>query len=257
MSNMTFKTKALALLACVACALSANAYSFYVDSVYYYITGANTVEVTNKSYRTASYTGDVVIPPTVTYNDITYTVTAIGDDAFYGSSGMTSIQLPNTIKIINFCAFDNCSGFSEIVIPDSVTKIDDSAFNGCRKLARISLPEGLTYIGTYAFSNCSFTEITLPESLTTLGGGAFHWCIKLNSLYIPKNVKQIGVGVCAGCEYLSEITVDPENAFYDSREDCNAIIETATNKLIGGASTAFIPNTVTTDAKKYTHSNLL
>ena len=86
---MTFKTKALALLACVACALSANAYSFYADGIYFNITGPNTVEVTYREYRDNYYTGTVVIPSTVTYDDVTYTVTGIGNSAFYFNEATT------------------------------------------------------------------------------------------------------------------------------------------------------------------------
>ena len=151
MSIISFKSRLMAIVACVLCALGANAYSFYQDTIYYTITGPNTVEVTSMAYRTPSYSGDVVIPETVTYEEVTYTVTAIGEEAFYRCDQVTSIQLPQTIKNVRKGAFNRCSKITEMYFPDSVTVINDWVCYDCEKLVNLRIPNHVTKIGRLAF----------------------------------------------------------------------------------------------------------
>ncbi len=94
--------------------------------------------------------------------------------------------------------------------------------------------------------SCStLTSIAIPNSITRIGDGAFYGCSSLSSITIPNSVTRIGEGAFSGCCSLNKMTVDTNNKYYDSRKKCNAIIETATNKLIVGCSTTTIPNSVT------------
>ena len=246
MRTLTIKNRLMAIATCVLCALCANAYDFYVDSVYYNITSSTTVEVTSKVNRVASYSGDVVIPETVTYDDVTYTVTGIGYEAFRPSP-ITSIQLPTTLQYIGKGAFDRCGQITEIHVPESVTSIGTWAFYDCKKLVSVNIPEGVTGIGELTFGNCNILpSITLPESLQTIGAEAFAYCHGLRTIFIPKNVQQIHAQAFSYCEHLNAYTVDSENPYFDSRDNCNAIIETATNKLVAGGAQTVVPDGIKT-----------
>ena len=108
------------------------------------------------------------------------------------------------------------------------------------------IPEGTTTIGEFAFYRCiSLQSITIPESVTKIGDGAFLDCSSLQSITIPKSVTEIGRGAFSGCSSLQSIVVAKGNPKYDSREGCNAIIETATNTLIVGCPSTIIPESVT------------
>lgn len=104
---------------------------------------------------------------------------------------------------------------------------------------------GLTSIGYEAFNGCSnLSSIIIPNSVTSIGTSAFIGCSSLSSIVIPKSVTSIGDGIFQGCSSLTNINVENGNTVYDSRDNCNAIIQTSTNKLIAGCGTTIIPNTV-------------
>ena len=108
------------------------------------------------------------------------------------------------------------------------------------------MPDGLRSMGEYAFSYCrSLNSIVFPESLEERGYKAFYGCENLASVVIPKNVTSIAYAIFHGCNNLTSISVVDDNQVYDSREGCNAIIETNSNALLAGCSTTVIPNTVT------------
>jgi len=160
-------------------------------------------------------------------------VTSIGGHAFSSCSSLTSITIPNSITSIGACAFNECSGLTSVTIPNSVTSIGESAFYNCKGLTSITIPNSVTSIGEGAFSGCSsLTSVTIPNSVTSIGEGAFSGCSSLTSVTIPNSVTSIG-------------EVESGNTKYDSRDNCNAIIETATNALIIGCKKTIIPNNVT------------
>ena len=315
---------------------------FEVNGIYYTILTdkTNEVEVTD-GYP--YYTGSVTIPSSVTYNGTTYSVTSIGDYAFYLCDGLTSVTIPNSVTSIGEMAFAGCSGLTSITIPNSVTSIGEMVFYWCYgltsvvwnakncadfsysyyapfyiifsqitsftfgesvehipanlcsqmdNLTSITIPNSVTSIGEYAFFYCKgLTSITIPNSVTSIGRGAFadcdgltsvtipnsvksigerafYWCSKLTSITIPNSVTSIGsyaffncdgltsitipnsvtsigLGAFSGCRSLTSIIVEDANSTYDSRENCNAIIETTTNTLIAGCQNTIIPNSVT------------
>ena len=173
-------------------------------------------------------------------------VTAIGDNAFYNCDNLTSIFIPNTVTAIRDNAFYMCSDLTDIDIPNSVTAIGENAFAGCSGLTDINIPNSVTTIGKYAFSHCTkLTDLTIPNSVTTIDEGAFFFCTGLISINIPNSVTALGYRAFARCSGLTSIQVESGNMVYDSRENCNAIIETADNTIILGCQNTVIPNSVT------------
>ncbi len=177
--------------------------TFTIDGVTYQVVAPFEVEIgTGKSYRSAvdnATTGTITIPETVSYNDATYSVTAIGNYAFSGCNQITSINIPNTIA-----------------------KIGDWACSGCTSL----------------------TTVMIPNSIRSIGAGAFDGCENISSIIIPEYVWSIATGSFRGCKNLSSIKVESGNAVYDSRDNCNAIVNTSSNLIIQGCKNTVIPNTV-------------
>ena len=140
------------------------------------------------------------------------------------------------------------TGYSgDIVIPSTraeltVDAIDGWTFDGCQNLTSVDIPEDVTYIGDYAFRNCNnLSAINIPSNTNYIGTQAFAYCYGLTTLNIPANVTGIGEKAFRNCTNLESITVDANNGVYDSREDCNAIIETASNRLIQACNNTYIP----------------
>lgn len=133
----------------------------------------------------------------------------------------------------------------EGVIPQGETNISEGAFKRNKKLTSIVIPDGVTYIGREAFSECTnLKTVVIPDSVECIDFFAFYNCAELTSITIPEKVEKIR---CAfvGCGNLTSIQVAEGNKHYDSRNNCNAIIETKSNTLLLGCNRTFIPNTVT------------
>ena len=173
-------------------------------------------------------------------------VKSIGIGAFSSCNDLTSISIPNSVTTISPGAFDGCSDLTSVTIPNSVAYIGTDAFNGCSGLTSITIPNSVTSIGEWAFRGCSgLTSVTIPNSVTSIGDEAFCGCSKLTSITIPNSVTSIGDNAFYNCTGLTSIIVELENSKYDSRNNCNAIIESASNTLIEGCKTTIIPNSVT------------
>ena len=196
-------------------------------------------------------------------------ITRIGNNAFFHCTALTSISIPNSVTVIDYGAFSECVGLTSVTIPNSVTEICYGVFSKCSGLTRINLPNTITAIGGSAFDGCSaltsvsipnsvltigdfafgfchrLTSITIPNSVISIDSFAFTDCIALTSINIPNSVTHISENILLNCPSLASITVDSSNSAYDSRNNCNAIIETATNSMISGCKNTVIPNTVT------------
>ena len=136
----------------------------------------------------------------------------LGDDAFYGCSGLTSLTIPSSVTWIGGEAFRGCSGLTSLTIPSGVTSIGDWAFTSCSGLTSLTLPSSVTSIGNDAFLGCSgLTSLTLPSSVTSIGNHAFDGCSGLTSLTLPSGVTSIGRYAFANCSVLTSIYVYPEN----------------------------------------------
>ncbi|MDD6069510.1 MAG: leucine-rich repeat domain-containing protein [Clostridiales bacterium] len=138
------------------------------------------------------------------------------------------------------------AGCNNTIIPSSITSIGNDAFADCSGLERVQIPESVTSIGDNAFLGCSgLTEVVIPESVTSIGNNAFLGCSGLTDLVIPKSITSIGNEAFSSCYGLNKIMVANENPKYDSRDNCNAIIETESNVLITGCKTTQIPSSIT------------
>jgi hypothetical protein len=170
-------------------------------------------------------TGDLIIPESVSYGGKNYAVTTIGETAFLYCFYLTNLSIPNSVTTIEASAFAYCQGFTgDLVIPNSVTTVGYGAFQICPGFdGDLIIGSGVTEIGDFAFNSCDGMKGTL---------------------YIPSNVQSLGGNSFGYCAF-SGIVVDPENPNYDSRNDCNAIIETNTNELLTGCKNTVIPDGVT------------
>ena len=135
-------------------------------------------------------------------------VTSIGDYAFYGCSGLTSLPLPSSVTSIGKLAFSGCSGLTSLTLPSSVTSIGSQAFDGCSGLTSLTLLSCVTSIGNYAFSGCSgLTSLTLPSSVASIGYSAFRGCSGLTSLTLPSSVISIDDYAFEGCSGLTSLAI--------------------------------------------------
>ena len=182
----------------------------------------------------------------------------IGIDTYYDSTygdyeiitliaGCKNSIIPNEIDEIGDSAFGGCIGLTSVIIPDGVTSIGAGAFNGCTGLTEIDIPDSVVSIGDRAFADCKgLTEIAIPEGVETIGYGLIDGCENLQSISLPSTLMSIGgriimsLGVAPS---LERITVDPGNSVYQSIDNC--LIERSTGTMIAGCKTSVIPNTVT------------
>ena len=216
-----------------------------IDGLYYNLDGSTlTAEVAQSDNNYEGLT-EANIPATISYNNSAYSVTSIENHAFYNCSGMTSLILPSSVTNIGNYAFIGCKGLTSLTIPSSITSIGNGTFSACSGIVSVDIPNSVTSIGEFAFSHCSgLTSVIIPSSVTSIGNSAFADCSNLTSVTIPNGVVSIGTRTFSGCSGLTSISVESGNTVYDSRDNCNAIIETATNTLLFGCQNTIIPSSV-------------
>ena len=152
-------------------------------------------------------------------------VTAIGYYAFYGCTGLTSINIPASITSINNYAFSKCTGLTSINIPASVTSIGNYAFQNCTGLTSVNIPASVTSIGSDAFSGCTgLTSVNIPASVTSIGDKAFQNCTGLTSITIPHSVESIGKDVFSGSSIQTIYCYAQLNSYYYYTEDSHGHI---------------------------------
>ena len=228
----------------------------------------------NAIIETASNTlicgcGGTVIPDTVTsirsrafYGaeslsaiKVPSSVTEIGEAAFELCDNLINVELPDSITCIKNSTFSFCESLTKIRIPDYVTTIEESSFYACRSLMTVDFGKAVDRINFGAFRKCSsLVEIRFPDSLTTIENSVFEGCTSLTEIYLPASLVDIARNILSkesdipcvflDCSKISKITVAEGNPMYDSRSNCNAVIETATNKLLFGCRNTIIPEDV-------------
>lgn len=160
---------------------------------------------------------------------------------FNNSSSIASINIPNPVKRICNCAFRNCKELTTINLPDSLRSIGQCAFMDCRKLESITLPRNANEISSNAFLRCrNLKSVTIHGSNLPVFSG----CRFISSITIGENLQVFDSNAFLGCKHIKSIVVDENNTHYDSRNNCNAIIETSSNTLILGCNTSKIPDGV-------------
>ena len=212
----------------LAVSVQAEAYDFVVDGIYYEIASVKdlTCGVVQGGYK---YTGDIVIPSQVEYNNRHFKVQEIRSRAFLNCDKLTSIEIPNSVTEIGEDAFRRCSSLTSVEMSNSITKIDDRTFAGCFSLTSVKIPNSVTVIGRHAFSDCSkLTSIEIPDSVTVIGycaflschslrdvklsdsllgigESSFQYCISLNTIKIPNSVTEICKYAFGGCSSLTSV----------------------------------------------------
>ena len=265
------------LLSVVYAYAGSSQYNVEIDGIYYNLYGPidPTAEVVASPNK---YSGDIVIPEVV--NGV-YKVKGISG-AFSGCTELTSVSIPNSVTFISDNSFEDCIKLSSIDIPQSVVTIGANAFSGCCGLTSFFLPKSVTTFGNLVSgaltgcSNLSSIEVEegnpvydsrnncnaiieteenkikngckntiIPQTVTAIDLLAFYGCVGLNSITIPKSVTNVGPIAFANCPNLKSIIIEDGNSKYDSRDNCNAIIETSSNAIIVGCKNTIIPNSVT------------
>ena len=278
MKKLYFKQLIVAVVALLGCTM-VNAHDFEMDGIFYTITSETTVEVTynGEDYSVVEneYSGSVVIPESVTYNDVCYGVTAIGLDAFRECLEITSITLPGSITTIGAMAFRTCNALTdvyisdlvawcniehaswsnpmnyaqnlylngelltELVIPDSITEIKAEIFNGCNCITSVKFHDGVTTIGDYAFQNCTgLTKIIGGDGITNIGFNAFKACTALTEVTISENITSLDASAFNGCTGITKLTLNNNNLeYYEGFKSTNSLKE-----IIFGNSITSIEN---------------
>ena len=135
-------------------------------------------------------------------------ITSIGSRAFHGCRGLTSLNLPAGITSIGNGAFQGCSGLTSLNLPAGITSIGAFAFWGCSGLTSLNLPAGITWIDDHAFDGCSgLTSLNLPAGITEIGDAAFQDCSGLTSLNLPAGITSIGEYAFKGCSGLTSLNL--------------------------------------------------
>ena len=132
----------------------------------------------------------------------------IADNVFHNCSGLTSIEIPNSVTIIGNYAFAYCTGLKSVRMGNGITSIGERAFYNCSGLTSIEIPNSVTSIGDYAFYDCSgLVSVVIPNSLTSIEYSAFRGCTSLGSIEIPNSVTSIGGYAFEGCSNLAEVHI--------------------------------------------------
>ena len=173
-----------------------------------------------------------------------YPVSILGSHLFNNAKFIESVVIPDSVTNIEQYAFIECYRLKEVKLSKNLIKIGDSAFYGI-PVESIVIPGSTQSIGSSAFDSCVFLKkLTIEDGVEEIDTAAFNYCPKLEEINIPKSVVNIRFGAFTYISSVEKITVDPKNKIYDSRNNCNAIIETETNKLIVGCKNTVIPEDV-------------
>lgn len=236
---MKHNLKHIFLCLCLFAGINAFA-SDEVNGIYYNL-AETTAEVTSVP-NSGTYKGEIVIPASIIFDEVTYNVTSIGNNAFSGCKLLTAVTIPASVTSIGDNAFTGCVGLSSIILPANLTSIGDNAFSGCTGITAITIPASVTSIGSNALSNCKglasivveagnatynstnnsnaiilsetnqliagCKNTVIPTSVTNIGSGAFSGSTELTSITIPSSVTKIASDAFSGCTGLTAVTLE-------------------------------------------------
>ena len=272
--------------------VAASATPVKINGIYFNLFSSNFKAVVTNSNGgnglgatgTGSYSGQITIPSSVTYNGTTYSVTSIGPNAFQNCSSLTSVTIPNSVTEIGSSAFSSCTSLTSVTIPNSVTEIGSSAFSSCTSLTSVTIPNSVTSIGESAFFSTAWynnqpdglvyagkvaykykgtmpqnTSISLQDGTLGIASYAFYNCSGLTSVTIPNSVTYIGSDAFSstawynnqpdGLVYAGKVAYRykgtmPQNTSISLRNGTLGIAQKAFHNCTGLASVT-IPNSVT------------
>ncbi len=195
-------------------------------------------------------------------------IQAIGEEAFLGCEDFDEMLLPEGILILEDNAFSECINLKNINLPQSLKKIECEVFSGCTSLTSVNIPQQVEDIGLEVFTGCSSLDTIvvdkrnqkydsrcgcnaiietsthkliagcrssfIPNGVREIEDNAFS-SIPIESVIVPKSVVKMGMRVFAGCNHLAEIQVDKQNPVFDSRHNCNAVVETESNTIVAAS----------------------
>lgn len=211
---MILKKKSLLFIVLMLFVASAVKSSDFKQGGLYYtiMSETNALCRLDKAPANDPYTGDIIVPETVTNDGKTYAVVEIEEETIFSYSSITSLVLNAKVKKLpeQFCM--HCQDLTKVVLPPSIEEIGWNAFAGCNKLIDINLPNGIKKITRYAFHNCeTLAHISLPDELESLEFGVFDGCKSLTSIVIPENVKETGSNLFSNCTSLTEVILKNKN----------------------------------------------
>ena len=179
------------------------------------------------------------------YIELPESIEELGYDVFRGCKSLKEIRIPSKVVSVEDGSFSECVLLESVEL-SNVREIGSAAFSRCTSLESVIIPDEVERIKSLAFRDCkSLASISFPNKVESIGSNAFEKCDSLKSVSVSSSVTSIGEKVFADCYNLNSIIVDPANNVYDSRDNCNAIIETSSNTLIAGSNTTKIPESVT------------
>lgn len=169
-------------------------------------------------------------------------VTSIGDDVFYRCTSLQSVTIPDSVTDLGTYAFSRCTNLQDVQLPSSLQSIDYRVFYDCTSLQSVTIPGNIKTIYSSAFEGCeNLKSVVFEEGVEEICSSAFEGCYKMETVHIPDSVTSIASMSFEECTGIESISVGSNNIKYDSRDDCNAILETATGKLIMGCKNTNIP----------------
>lgn len=237
-------------------AAPAHAYDLLVDGIAYNINSdGRTLTVTNT--QPINNYADLTradIPSLLSVDNKNYRVTAIGDFAFYGSAALQVVVIPESVESIGDRALAHCAALDSIIVNENNFTFDSR--NGCNAVVEsnwgrliagchnTTIANGVYEICAFAFAGCErLTEITIPQWVEKIGYEAFAGT-GLTEVQLPVYLHELGYRAFADCPDLVTVAVDEYNEKYDSRNECNAVIETPTGILVAGCKGTEVPATV-------------